>query len=114
MILFTPGDVDILARTIYGEAEGESRQGKIAVAHTVLNRVKDGVRWSRVVAAVCMQPRQYSCWNNESRRVHILLTVTDRSDGIFKECRDLALGTLSGSYPDPTNGANHYFNPSIV
>ena len=33
-------DIDTLARTIYGEARGESRQGKIAVACVILNRVK--------------------------------------------------------------------------
>ena len=36
----TPVDpVDILARTIYGEARGESVRGKEAVASVVMNRV---------------------------------------------------------------------------
>lgn len=33
-------DIDILARTIYGEARGETDLGKMAVASVILNRYK--------------------------------------------------------------------------
>jgi spore germination cell wall hydrolase CwlJ-like protein len=35
-------DRDILARTLWGEARGESLDGKIAAAWTIRNRVLDG------------------------------------------------------------------------
>ena len=65
-------DIDTLARTIYGEARGESRQGKIAVACVILNRVKRKKMcgWREIngykvatVAATCLKPWQFSCWN---------------------------------------------------
>jgi hypothetical protein len=38
----TENDRDILARTLWGEARGESLAGQIAVAWTIRNRVNDG------------------------------------------------------------------------
>ena len=38
----TEKDRDILARTLWGEARGESLVGRIAVAWTIRNRVNDG------------------------------------------------------------------------
>ena len=31
-------DLDTAARTVYGEARGESFEGKVAVAHSIINR----------------------------------------------------------------------------
>ena len=42
--MYRSKDVDILARTIYGEARGESEIGKRAVASVILNRYKSG-KW---------------------------------------------------------------------
>lgn len=38
----TDKDREILARTLWGEARGESLSGQIAVAWTIRNRVNDG------------------------------------------------------------------------
>jgi spore germination cell wall hydrolase CwlJ-like protein len=38
---YSPADLDLLARLVHAEAKGEPYQGKVAVAATVLNRVKD-------------------------------------------------------------------------
>ena len=38
--MMTEEDVDILARTIFGEARGESLSGQEAIASVVINRVK--------------------------------------------------------------------------
>lgn len=43
----TTSDVDVLARTIYGEARGESISGMEAVAFVVLNRVAFSKRRGR-------------------------------------------------------------------
>ena len=51
-------ETDILARTIYGEARGESISGMEAVASVVLNRVAFAKRrgrfwWGNSIAEVC-------------------------------------------------------------
>ena len=61
-------ETDILARTIYGEARGESISGMEAVASVVLNRVAFANRrgrfwWGNSIAEVCRAPKQFSCWN---------------------------------------------------
>lgn len=38
---YSPEDIDLLARLVNAEAKGEPYKGKIAVAATILNRVKD-------------------------------------------------------------------------
>lgn len=48
-----------LSSVIHHEARGESRQGQIAVAQVVMNRVKDK-RWPNTVCAVVKQPKQFS------------------------------------------------------
>lgn len=52
-------NVEAMAQVIYHEARGESREGKIAVGHVVLNRVKSG-KFGRDVYSVVWQPRQFS------------------------------------------------------
>ncbi len=37
----TTRDIDILARTVYGEARGESELDKLAVAWVVVNRARE-------------------------------------------------------------------------
>lgn len=62
----TEKDRDILARTLWGEARGESPVGQIAVAWTIQNRVNDGKAkswWGEGYAGVCQKPYQFSCWS---------------------------------------------------
>ena len=55
-------DIDVLARTIYGEARGESISGMEAVASVVLNRVAFSKRrrrywWGNTITEVCRKPQ---------------------------------------------------------
>jgi N-acetylmuramoyl-L-alanine amidase len=58
-----PDDVDVMARTIMGEARGEANQGKAAVGWVISNRVSAGTWYSGSVFEVCRKPYQFSCWN---------------------------------------------------
>src|SRR5688500_4029200 len=62
-------DLDTLARTLWGEARGEGRNGMQAVANVIMNRYKlarsnSGYarQWGRTVAEVCRKKYQFSCW----------------------------------------------------
>ncbi len=99
-------DVDILARTIWGEARGEPYDGKVAVANVVMNRVRDP-RWPDTVAEVCQQRLQFSAWNRSDPNRLRMLAVTP-ADPIFATCIRIAEKAVAGDLPDLTNGANHY------
>lgn len=112
-------DIETLARTLYGEARGESRQGKIAVACVILNRVKlkkmcgwreIGGRKIATVAATCTRPYQFSCWNRNDPNRKIIIQVTTKNK-IYAECLEIAQAVCDEIIEDITNGATHYYNP---
>ncbi|HSO43463.1 MAG TPA: cell wall hydrolase, partial [Rhodospirillales bacterium] len=51
-----------LAATIWGEARGESEEGKLAVASVIANRATRPGWWGRDIRSVCLATAQFSCW----------------------------------------------------
>lgn len=109
----TPDDLDVMARTIWGEARGEPLEGKLAVAWVIKNRADHPGWWGHGLAGVCRQPWQFSCWNADDPNRAKLIGVTAR-DEMFRESLMVAAGVLSGNLPDPTGGANHYHARGIA
>lgn len=99
--------LDTLARTIWGEARGEGRQGMQAVASVILNRAARPGWWGRSVAEVCLKPAQFSCWlsGDPNRRK---LEAVDESDPSFATAREIAAAALAGRLADYTFGSTHY------
>lgn len=111
-------DVDILARTLYGEARGEVVRGQEAVACVILNRVAKARRhggywWGNDVVGVCCKPWQFSCWNQNDPNRAKILKVT-RADKVFASCLRIARRALRGGLKDPTGGATHYHNEQVL
>jgi cell wall hydrolase len=106
-------DIETLARTLYGEARGESREGKIAVAWVVLNRARPGNPWPDSVAECCRQRWQFSCWNTNDPNL-VKLTSVSLDKPSFFNCWVVASEVIAGLHKDPTRGANHYLNPDAV
>lgn len=110
-------DLDILARTIWGEARGEGQKGMEAVACVIMNRVKAN-KWftgyllidhNRVssVAETCLKPYQFSCWNENDVNLEKLKRV-GTEDPFFSLALNIANQALSGRMKDFTHGATHY------
>jgi hypothetical protein len=104
--------VDLLARTIWGEARGESVRGQEAVAAVVMNRLaravaKGGYWWGNSVAEICLKPRQFSCWNSADANWPALLLVAPPDPG-FECCQRIARRAVAGSLGDCTGQATHY------
>ena len=100
-------DIDVLARTIYGEARGESDLGKLAVAWVVVNRAK---RARSSIAAACLKSIHFSCWNNarDNDANQLAMLTADLSDPVFARCMAAALQAAHETGKDPTDGARHY------
>jgi N-acetylmuramoyl-L-alanine amidase len=107
-------DVDILARTIWGEARGEGQLGREGVAAVVLNRLKHGQpdRFGATIADVCLKSKQFSCWNADDPNLEKLQRV-DETDHHFRACIEIAERAVNGTLADPTSGSDHYHTISV-
>ena len=110
-------ELDVLALTLWGEARGESLDGKAAVAWVILNRSR--VR-DQSITDVCLAKLQFSCWwrvggaSNYAALDRLATGISHRTDALLDECRWVAEGVLKNVVLDRTHGADHYFAASMV
>lgn len=100
--------VDVLARTVWGEARSDGRAGMEAVASVVLNRARHPRWWGTDVLSVCLDPWQFSCWNQADPNLPKLSAVDDR-DAAFQLALLVAHDAVNGVLADPTGGADSYY-----
>jgi len=115
-------DLKIMALTIYGEARGASAAGKAGVAHVIMNRYARPGWWTRhwsdnvvddTIAAACLDPYQFSCWNNGDPNLKAMAIVSE-ADPVYLQCMRMAIGVISGDVPDPTHGSYHYHTKAVT
>lgn len=113
-------DIDVLARTLWGEARGEGHQGMVAVAWTIRNRVEmdlhnDGKPdwWGEGYVGVCKAPWQFSCWNKNDPNYAYLSGQKQIPAAQFMAAREAAVAVVDGLVADPTLGATHYYSTSM-
>jgi len=100
---------DYMIRTIAFEASGEPEEGKAAVAHVILNRARSG-RWGASIKEVVTHPWQFEPWM--TRRTEMVRLSP--ADPRYQNAARIADDVLAGLRPDPTAGATHFLNPTIV
>ena len=107
-------DLILLSQCILGEAEGEDYIGKLAVAWVVINRV-NGDYWPSTIHKVVLQPKQFSCFNEESLRLDIMQEPTKYSiPSIWADCFKAGVAAFYNYEEDPTLGANHYHTDKVL
>jgi N-acetylmuramoyl-L-alanine amidase len=102
-------DRDFLIRTVAFEAPNEPAIGEAAVAHVVLNRKKSG-RWGHEIKEIVTQPWQFEPWMTRRRDIENL----SPDDPRYRKAARIADAVLDGDIPDPTSGATHFLNETIV
>lgn len=112
------GDVDTVARTLWGEARNQGQAGMEAVAHVIFNRQADR-RWRGRggLAAICLQPAQFSCWNADdaNRRQCLDVTAGDlQFDQALLAVPAVRAARAANPPVDPTGGATHYHAAGIT
>ncbi len=103
-------DLQVAARTLWGEVRGEPEEGQRAVAHVLWNRLRTG-RWGKNLALVCMKRKQFSCWNDDDPQRDRMAAITDDDVAIQKYVA-LLLATKHAA-DDPVEGALFYFSDSM-
>ncbi len=113
-------DLEIFARTLWGEARGEDCIGRHMVANVIMNRVNadlghDGKPdwWGEDIKGVCLKIYQFSCWLPADPNRIKLLTVTT-ADPVFRECLEIAEAAIAGRLEDLTRGSTHYANVVLL
>jgi len=104
VIPYSSSDLDLLARLVRAEAEGQPYNAKVAVAAVVVNRVQSS-EFPNTISGVINQ------------RINGYYQFTPVKNGMINntataEDRQAALSALNGS--DPTNGALFYFDDSAT
>ena len=92
-------NIDLLARVVSAEAEGEPYSGQVAVASTILNRVADP-RFPNTLSGVIFQPHAFESVTNG------LIWRRSPSATAYQATRDAANGY------DPGYGSVFFWNPS--
>lgn len=113
-------DIEVLAKTMYGEARGEVAKvngglaSLIAVGNVIMNRVRENTWYGDSVSDVCQKPWQFSCWNeNDPNRIK-LLNLRANDNEIYNECLVIASQLVEGRVIDLTKGSNHYHVKSML
>ncbi len=112
-------DIEIMARTIYGEARGEYSRvdgglaALIAVGNVIVNRAHQKTWFGQSIRNVCLKPYQFSCWNENDPNRERLMAVTHETP-LFAQCLDVAKAVIEQQYPDLTKGADHYYSNDLV
>jgi hypothetical protein len=110
-------EVLTLARTLWGEARGEPREGQEAVAGVIMNRVRSA-RYPNTVAKVCLQRWQFSCWNENDpnrRKIERLMPGDDPLfDSLIEVARDAVFGRLRNRVADALHYHATHVSPSWV
>ncbi len=113
--LAAPGDdtVDILAKTVWGEARGEPPEGREAVASVIVNRAarRPAAWWGSTIKEVCLKPWQFSCWNENDPNRALLDSAHETEE--FGEIERIAQLAVEGNLTDLTDGATHYHTRNI-
>jgi hypothetical protein len=109
-------DLIIAAKTIWGESRSETKRGKLAVAHVLLNRWRSTTgQWAKddTLAKTCLRPWQFSAWNSSDPNLPKMQKV-DLDDKLFRECMIAVLEAYDNSDKDPTWGSCHYITTSLL
>ena len=93
-------DLGALTRVVYGEARGESDEGKIAVAWTVINRHNIS---GKSIQFEATKKSQFCCYGGEMKE-------TNARD----KCKQIADDAIKGINSDPTGGATFFYSGNNV
>lgn len=102
-------DTHVIALTLLGEARGEGYSGMYAVASTIAQR---SINRKITPKQVCLQYKQFSCWNNTNKEVKDLKYLFDENKDNTKMAMFLA-ANIKGLNKSWIGNADHYHNNKI-
>lgn len=121
MDLKTLTNIDILGLTIIGEGRGEPIEGQTAIGSVIRNRYFDKTKHYKSYHDVCLEPYQFSCWNEKDPNKAYLHDLAKELafgkdlhfDNYLKQCLYVAQGIKEMIIMDNTKGAKFYMETSL-
>lgn len=118
--LVLAADIEILGRTIYGEASGEIVEGKRAVGWALMNRwVIETGQFGKddTLATACLRHAQFSAWNIGDPNFE-RLQLAPWHDPVLLECIAIGAQAVADSLAgrntrDPVFGSTHYHTTAM-
>jgi N-acetylmuramoyl-L-alanine amidase len=109
---------EILALTLWGEARGETAEGQIAVANVITNRFRRQLGRYKTIKDVCLEPKQFSCWNKDDPNREKMLKLSEQfkreiTDKMLKQVHHIAVGAISGIWIDNTGNSINYMTNTL-
>src|SRR6185295_7244404 len=108
-------DVEVLELTIIGEGRGEPIEGQVAIGSVVRNRLYSNRVKYDTYNDVCLEDKQFSCWNIGDPNRALLLDIAAKMldgqtlpDQFIRQCMWVARGIVDWSIIDNTKGSLYY------
>lgn len=99
-----------LANLIFHEARGEDRQWRIAVAYVAVNRKNHPSRWPDTICGVVHQKNSKGVAQFSFVADQPWVDMDDDAEAAsYLDALEIAEGVLTGSLPDNSRGATHYY-----
>jgi spore germination cell wall hydrolase CwlJ-like protein len=124
-----PAELECMAMNVFHEARGESFQGKLAVAHVTMNRVRHEA-YPNTICGVVFQAQRDHRGNPIRNRCQFSWHCNGRSDEVplydrrgrplsinkaaWQDSLDASRIAITEDVYDLTHGATHYFNPNLA
>ncbi|HDH01102.1 MAG TPA: cell wall hydrolase [Nitrospirae bacterium] len=119
MIFKSLGDKELFTLCLFGEARGESIDGKIAVASVIINRLKRQSWFGKSLKEVILKPYQFSCFLEKDPNRKVLEKIADEfrehlTENIaLRECYWVAEGVLDEWLTSNVGKATHYHTKQV-
>ncbi len=108
-----PGDITMMAQTLWAENNNASPQEYAAMAHVMRNRLLSGdpQYGGNSMAQILLAPKQFTPWSNPKAKN--FPTKADPRDPAYQSAYRIASGVMTGDIDDPTGGAVNYHAASM-
>ena len=103
---------DILARVLWGEAEGEGYGGMQAVGNVIMNRVDVDSKYDADAENIVMARAQFSSIDDPVRLEAMMNLTNDNPEYI--QALEISKKLLTGEMKDITGGATHFYNSNTA
>ena len=110
-------DIEVLARTLWGETDGKDAEEMEMIALAALNRFRSGKWWGGYeqkegkkypsLKATCRIRSQFACWNRKNPRYAEMVNMAE-DDERLRLPRQIAKKACCGRLADFGNGAYFY------